>query len=94
MFTVNMEETFVSIEGSCECFETFNRNYHIDHRAYKFQLAVDVIFHKAVITVPVYPGDASSLEDVNRQLINLVEVYEHNGSGWVFSNFASLQLTL
>ena len=23
-----------------------------------------------------------------------MEVYEHNGSGWVFSNFASLQLTL
>ena len=27
-------------------------------------------------------------------LVNLVEVYEHNGSGWAFSNFASLQLTL
>ena len=32
--------------------------------------------------------------DVNPQLVNLVDVYEHNGSGWVFSNFASLQLTL
>ena len=42
----------------------------------------------------VYAGDAPPLEDVNRQLINLVEVYEHNVSGWVFSNFASLQLTL
>ena len=27
-------------------------------------------------------------------LLNLVENYEHNGSGWVFSHFASLQLTL
>ena len=26
--------------------------------------------------------------------MNLVEVYEHNGSGWVFSNSSSLQLTL
>ena len=34
------------------------------------------------------------LEDINRQLLNLVEIYEHNGSGWVFSHFASFQLTL
>ena len=26
--------------------------------------------------------------------MNLVEIYEHNGSGWVFSNFSFLQLTL
>ena len=69
---------------------------------------MDVIFHEAVdpavITQPpvtltsemvaVYSGDAPPLADVNRQLVNLVEVYEYNGSGWVFSNFASLQLTL
>ena len=29
-----------------------------------------------------------------RHLLELVEVYEHNGSGWGFSSFASLQLTL
>ena len=34
------------------------------------------------------------LEDINRQLLNLVEIYEHNGSGWVFSHLTSLQLTL
>ena len=37
---------------------------------------------------------APPLEDINRQLLNLVEIYGHNGSGWVFSHFASLQLTL
>ena len=42
----------------------------------------------------VYPCAIPPLEDVNRQLLNFIEVYEHNGSGWVFSNFASLQLTL
>ena len=41
--------------------------------------------------VAVYAGDAPPLKDVNRQLINLVEVYEHNSS---CSTFASLQLTL
>ena len=71
-------------------------------------MAVDVAFHKAVdpavITQPpvtltsemvaVYAGDAPPLADINRQLANLAEIYEHNGSGWVFSNFSSLQLTL
>ena len=75
-------------------------NYHRDHRACKFQISVDVVFHKAadpaVITQPpvtlaseivaVYAADVPPLEDmnrqlVNRQLVNLVEVYEHNGSG-------------
>ena len=82
--------------------------YHREHRAYKFQMAVDVVFQKAVdpavITVPpgtltseiveVYAGDAPPLEEINRQLVNFVEIYEHNGSGWVFSNFSSPQLTL
>ena len=44
--------------------------------------------------VAVYSDDAPPLEDVNRQLVNFIEVYEHNGSGWVFSHFASLKLTL
>ena len=71
-------------------------------------MAVDVIFHKAVdptvITQPavtltsemdtVYGGDTPPLEDINRQRLNLGEIYEHNGSGWVFSHFASLQLTV
>ena len=44
--------------------------------------------------VAVYSGASPPLEDVYCQLLNFIEVYEHNGSGWVFSNFASLQLTL
>ena len=44
--------------------------------------------------VAVYADAVPPLDDVNRQLLNFIEVYEHNGSGWVFSNFASLQLTL
>ena len=34
------------------------------------------------------------LNDVNRQLLNFIEVYEQNGSGWIFSNFVTLQLSL
>ena len=74
--------------------------FHREHCVYKFQIAVDL----AVITEPpvtlasemiaVYADTVPPLEDVNRQLVNLVEVYEHNGSGWVFSKFASLQVTL
>ena len=43
--------------------------------------------------VAVY-ADAPPLNDVNRQLLNFIEVYEQNGSGWVFSNFVSFQLSL
>ena len=105
MFAVNMKEAnhLSALEESVNALKPAMDNYHRDHRAYKFQIAVDVIFHKAVdpavITQPpvtltsemvaVYSGDAPPLADVNRQLVNLVEVYEHNGSGWVFSNFAT-----
>ena len=44
--------------------------------------------------VAVYAGAPPPLNDVNRQLLNFREVYEQNGSGWVFSNFVSLQLSL
>ena len=67
------------------------------HNAYKFQIAVDVVFHKAVdpavVTQPpvtltsemvaVY-ADAPPLNDVNHQLLNFIEVYEQNGSGYFF----------
>ena len=39
----------------------------------------------------VYPDDSSQLVEISARLL---EVYEHNGSGWVFSSFVSLQLTL
>ena len=34
------------------------------------------------------------LNDVNRQLLNFIEVFELNGSRWVFSHFQDLQLTI
>ena len=82
--------------------------FHQEHRAYKFQIVVSVVSHKAVhpagVTqlqvalasemVAVYADAVPPLDDVNSKLLNFIEVYEHNGSGWVFSNFASLQLTL
>ena len=110
MFAVDMKEAnhLSALKEAVNALTPTMDNYHRDYRAYKFQIAVDVIFHKAVdpavITQPpvtltsemvaVYSGDAPPLADVNRQLVNLVEVYEHNGSGWVYSNIASQQLTL
>ena len=72
------------------------------HSAYKFQVAVSIVFHKAVdptiVThspvvvltsemVAVYTDAAIPLIDVNHQLLNFIEV-EQNGSGWGFSNFS------
>ena len=37
---------------------------------------------------------APPLDDVDRQLINFIEVFELNGTGWVLPNFQNLQLTL
>ena len=76
--------------------------------AYKFQVTVIIVFHKAVdpavVTHPpvvltsemvdVYTDAAPPLNDVNRQLLNFIEVYEHNGSGSGFSKFVSLHLSL
>ena len=72
-------------------------NFQQKQIAYKFQIAVDVVFHKAVdpavvtqppVTLPsemvAVHADAPPLNDVNRQLLNFVEGYEQKGSGWVF----------
>ena len=107
MYEVDMKESdnLTALHGAVTSFQPSMSTYQRDHSASKFQVAVDVIFHKAVdptvITQPavtltsemvaVYGGDTTPLEDINRQLLNLVEIYEHNGSGWVF---ASLQLIL
>ena len=40
--------------------------------------------------VAVYAGAAPPLKDVDRQLLNFIEVYEHNGSGWGFSKFTTV----
>ena len=75
------------------------------HSAHKFQIAGSIVFHKAVdpavVTQPPVVltsemvaayAEAHPLNDVNRQLLNFVEMYELKGSGWVFSNFVSLQM--
>ena len=61
------------------------KTFHIKH-AYKFQVAITIVCHKAV--------DPSVVTDVYRQLLDFIDVFELNGSGWVFSNSQSLQLTL
>ena len=109
-FTVNMEDArhLSTLKEAIAVFTPVMTKYQQAHHAYKFQIAVLVVFHKAidpaVVTqqpvtltaemVAVYSNASPPLEDVNRQLLNFIEVYEHNGSGWVFSNFASLQITL
>ena len=87
-------------------FKPAMMNFQQKHSACKFQIAVDVVFHNAVdpavVTQPptltsgmvALYADAPPLNDVDRQLLNFIEVYEQNGSGWVFSNFVSLQLSL
>ena len=96
-----------TLQDAISVFTSEMSTFQQKHRAYKFQFAVDVVFRKTVdpavgtqptVTrtsemVAVYP-DLSPLDDVYRQLLNFIEVYEHNGSGWVFSYFTSLQLTL
>ena len=44
--------------------------------------------------IAVYADAAPPLDDVNRQLLNFIEVFELNGTGWVYSHFQDLQLTL
>ena len=45
--------------------------------------------------IAVYAAVAAPpLDDVNRELQNFIEVFELKGSGWVFSHFQDLQLTL
>ena len=42
--------------------------------------------------IAVYAADnAPPVDDVNRHLLNFIEIFELNGSGWLFSNFQSLQ---
>ena len=85
------------------------KTYQDKHHAYKFQVAITIVCHKAVdpsvvtqqpVTltsemIAVYAADATPpLDDVNRQLLTFIKVFELNGSGWVFSHFQDLQLTL
>ena len=90
LFPVDMKGAnhLSAFQGAIIAFKPSMTNYHQCHRSYKFQISVDVVFHKAVdpavITVPpvtltsemvaIYSGDVPALEAVNRQLVNLVEV--------------------
>ena len=110
-FTVNMKEAkrLSTLEKAIAVFKPAMKDFQQKHSAYKFQIDVSIVFHKAVdpavVTQPpvllttemvaVY-ADAPPppLNDANRQLLNFIEVYEQNVSGWIFSNFVSLQLSL
>ena len=108
MYEVDKKESdnLTALQAAVTSFQPSMSTYQRDHSAYKFQMIVVVFFHKAVdptvITQPAVTLTSEMvavygpplLEDINRQLLNLVEIYEHNGPGWVFSHFASLQLTL
>ena len=99
-FTVNLKEakSLSTLEKAIAVFEPVMMDFQQKHKAYKFQIAVSIVFHKvvdpAVVTQPpvtltsemvdVYADAAPPLNDVNRQLLNFIEVYEQNGSGWVF----------
>ena len=83
------------------------RTFQTKHHAQQFQVAITIVFHKAMgpcVTQPpvtqtaemivVYADATPPLDDVNRQLLNFIEVFELKGLGWVFSHFQYLQLTL
>ena len=110
MHTVDMQEAnqLAALQEAVLAFEHVMEAYRRVHSAYKFQVAVDVMFHNAVdpavVTkspvilrcemAAVYADGSHQLEEAARDLLVLVEVCEHYGSRWVFSNIASLQLTL
>ena len=110
-YNINMQETqhLAHLSTALHNLLPTMTQFHTKHHAYKFQVAITVVCHKAVdpsvVTQPpvtltsemiaVYAADtAPPLDDVNRQLLNFIEVFELNGSGSVFSKFQSLQLTL
>ena len=108
--SVDMNEAnqLVALENAVVALGPTMTAFQQTYNAYKYQIAINIVFHKAVdpavITDPpvalrstmvaVYAADASQLEETAAHLLELVEVYEHNGSGWVFSNFVSMELTL
>ena len=109
-YNINMQETqhLVHLSTALHLLPTMTQ-LHTKHRAYNFQVAITIVYHKAVdpsvVTQPpvtltsemiaMYAADTvPPRDDVNRQLLNFIEVFELNGSWWVFSNFQSLQLIL
>ena len=105
---MNAANQLVALEDAIVGLEPTMAAYQQRHRACKYQIAVNVIFHKAVdptiLTDPpvtlrtdiiaVYAVDVPQLVETSRCILELLEVYEQNGSVWVFSNFVSLELSL
>ena len=109
-FNIDMQETqhLDHLSPALHLLLTTMKTFQTKHHTYKFQVAITIVCHKAVdpsvVTQPpvtltsemiaVYADAAPPLHDVNRQLLNFTEVFELNGSGWVFSHFQDFQLTL
>ena len=90
-FTVDMKEakSLSTLKKAMAVFKPVRTDFPQKHSAYKFQIAIGVVFHKAfnsaVVTQPpvaltseiadVYADAASLLNDLNRQLLNFIEVY-------------------
>ena len=105
---MNAANQFVTLEDAVVALEPTMAAYQQRHHAYKYQIAVNIIFHKAVdptiltdppvtlrtTMVAVYAVDVPQLVETSCNILELLEVYEQNGSGWVFSNFVSMELTL
>ena len=101
-FNIDMQETqhLDHLSPGLHLLLPTMKNFQTKH-AYKFQIAITSVCHKgldpSVVTQPpvtltsemiaVYAADAAPLDDVNRQLLNFIEVFELNGSRWVFSHF-------
>ena len=109
-YSINMQETqhLDHLSTSHHLLPSM-KTFHIKHHAYKFQVVITIVCQKAVdpsvVTQPpvtltseiiaVYAADtAPPVDDINRQLLNFVEVIELNGSGWVFSNFQSVTVDI
>ena len=97
VFTVHMKEakSLATLGKPIAEFKPVMMDFQQKDNAYKFQIAVSIVCHKAVdpavVTQPpvtltsemvAVNADAPPLNDVNRQLSNVIEVYEQNGSGW------------
>ena len=107
-FNIDMQETqhLDHLSPALHLLLPTMKTYQTKHHAYKFQVAITIVCHKAVdpsvVTQPpvtltsemvaVYADAAPPLDDVSRQLLNFIGVFEVNGSGWVFSHFQDLQL--
>ena len=102
---MNAANQLVVLEDAVVVLEPTITAYQQRHHAYKYQIAVNVIFHKAVdpiiltdppvtlrtAMVAVYGVDVPQLVETSRNILELLEVYEQNGVNFVASRTASCQ---